>query len=311
MAVVEHRSRHMASEVHAIVNGEPNVVAEAGRLIEDRLGELERSWSRFLPGSDVSRLNTAAGEWIDADGDTMTLLVAMRLATELTGGAYDPTVLPALLAAGYTHSVVDSTAAPALPGGAATAPAPGLASLELDTLGGRARIGSGVAVDPGGVGKGLAADLVAGDLLAGGAVAALVSVGGDLRTVGSPPGDRWSIRVEHPDDPMTAITTLDIDTGGVATSTTRSRPLVVDGRKSHHVIDPRTGRPTDSDVISATVVAPTTWQAEALATAALVQGAAGAYAMLSAAGTPAVLLTVAGEQLRTPDLIEPDWEVAR
>lgn len=301
----------MASEVHVIVFGDLALVSEAGALVDTRLAELERSWSRFVAGSAISRLNLAGGDWVDVDTDTLILLTIMRQATDLTAGAYDPTVLPALIEAGYTRSVVDGREAPRLPAGPAASPAPGLGTLEIDAIGGRVRTGRFVAVDPGGLGKGLAADLMVAELLAAGATAALVGIGGDLRTAGDPPDGRWSIRVEHPDDPSTTITTFDLTAGGVATSTTRARPLQSDGQRSHHVIDPRSGRPALTDLVSTTVVASTAWQAEAYATAALVAGAADGYALLCAAGTPAVLVTSSGALISTPDLLESHLEHVR
>lgn len=301
----------MASEVHAIVFGDTRLVGAAAQLIDRRLARLERSWSRFVASSDVSRLNAGSGQWVEVDADTIALLDVMRVAAQRTGGLYDPTVLPALVAAGYTRSAVDGSAAPAVPGDPIAGPAPGVVAFEIDVMAGHARIAPGAAVDPGGLGKGLAADLVAGDLLRSGAAAALVGVGGDLRTVGAPPGGSWSIRVEHPDDPATAVTAFDLDDGGVATSTTRTRRRLVDRRWTHDVIDPRTGCPAATDLMSATVIAPTAWQAEAFATAALVAGAAGAYALLCESGMPGILVNAAGVRLLTPDLVDSEPGIAR
>ena len=98
------------------------------------------------------------------------------------------------------------------------------------------------------------------------------------------------------------------DLGGVATSTTTARRFTVDGRSNHHTIDPRTGRPATSDLVSATVVAPTAWEAETLATASLVEGLAGALELLAVAGAPGVLSTTTGACVLTPDLVATTLE---
>ena len=135
-------------------------------------------------------------------------------------------------------------------------------------------------LDPGGIGKGLAADLVVASLLAKGAEGVLVSLGGDLAAAGtSPTTDGWLVDIEDPLDTERVVRTVTISGGGVATSsTTIRRWSAPDGGIHHHVIDPRTGRPSTTDLAAVTVVAPCGWQAEAAATALLLSGTAGLIA---------------------------------
>jgi thiamine biosynthesis lipoprotein len=153
-----------------------------------------------------------------------------------------------------------------------------------------------VRVDPGAIGKGLAADLVVSELLARGALGALVDVGGDIRAAGrAPTPDGWVVAVEDPWDPAVEIARFAVADGGVATSSVVRQRWRVDGAPMHHVIDPRTGAPAGTDLASATVVAGEAWWAEALATAALVSGRERAVRLLGEARVSAVLVTAAGE----------------
>ncbi len=109
------------------------------------------------------------------------------------------------------------------------------------------RLPPGVHLDPGGIGKGLAADLVVGELLDRGAAGACVGIGGDVRVAGAPddrPG--WSISIADPIDARRELTRIDLDDGAVATSSTQRRTWWRGGMRLHHVVDPRTGLPADA-----------------------------------------------------------------
>lgn len=298
MAVVELRGRVMASELHVVA-----VDPEPGQL-DDALAELERLeglWSRFLPSSDIGRLNALTGGAAAVDDATMILVATMIEAWRATDGVFDPSVLPALVDAGYATSTVDASLHTVLGGGPQHTI--GLEDVELDPVLGMVRLPRGTALDPGGLGKGLAADLVVARMLAGGAIGALVSIGGDLSMAGVPPQrGGWNIVVEQPDRPGETLCQVMLDGGGVATSSTRSRRWWHGGREVHHLIDPRTGVPSTTDLASATVIAPTGWQAEAHATAALAGGLDHALAHFARHGLSGIVVGVDGRMVTTPDL---------
>ncbi len=251
-------------------HGSIGVVGADASLLElaaGRLAELEARWSRFIDDSELSRLNRALGCAQRVSRDTLDLFAAMQTAWVGTGGRFDPTVLAAVQAAGYDRSFEQLgplERAGATAGG--VAPAPGLATLRIDRD--RSSVVCDVAVDPGAIGKGLAADLVYAELRAAGAAGALLELGGDVRVGGvAPSSDGWVIAVEHtldPDGPP--LTRFRLQDGAIATSSTLLRRLP----GGHHVIDPSTGRPTTHQAAAATVVGGSCWWAEALATAVLV-----------------------------------------
>jgi thiamine biosynthesis lipoprotein len=261
----EIRCRVMGTTAHVLLHGTDLDAAEA---VSARLHDLERRWSRFRDESELSRLNGAAGRPSVVGVETADLIERSVWAWRRTGGLFDPTVLAAVRAAGYDRSfdeLAGRTTIAARPG----LPAPGAAAITVDRATGLVELPSGVGLDPGGIGKGLAADLCATAAVDAGADAALVSVGGDLRVAGTPPEHGWEVEIDHH---VVAPARLNLHQGALATSSTLRRRWSTDSGTAHHVIDPRTGRPTDGPVVAVSVVAGQAWWAEALATALLVAG---------------------------------------
>jgi thiamine biosynthesis lipoprotein len=290
--------RVMASAARVIlVDPAPGALDQAQR----RLDELEQHWSRFLANSDLSRLIRSPDVWTPVAPDTITLIESMQRGSSLTSGSYDPTMLHEIVAEGYVASIDDPNRLsivvdlPSLVGS--------VHDVGVDSENSMVRLPTGLGLDPGGIGKGLAADIVVAELLHAGTGGALVSVGGDLAAAGTPPApDGWLVNVEHPLDPTTTLTTLAVSAGGVATSSTRTRRWNRDGVSRHHVLDPVSGRSSTSDLAAVTVVASAGWLAEIHATAALVAGSAGAMAHLAAHGLSGIVTTLDGETSVTADL---------
>ncbi|MGZ4797546.1 MAG: FAD:protein FMN transferase, partial [Acidimicrobiia bacterium] len=154
---------------------------------------------------------------------------------------------------------------------------------------------AGAGFDPGGIGKGLAADLVAEELIGLGAAGVCVNVGGDLRVAGvSPgPGDAWLVAVR--DAPTDApVAHVAIATGAVAT-TSRSRRTwtTTDGVLRHHVVDPATGTSARTPVVHATAIASAAWQAEVLSKVAFLDRVAG-IELAESLGATAMVATADG-----------------
>jgi len=261
----------MGSAGHLVVVGGPEGLARTG---VEQLDRLESLWSRFRPSSEISRLNQAGGSPCLVSGPTRLLVEALLSAWELTGGRFDPTVGHALGQLGYDHSWPLLSPPIRLPH---AKPSVGPAGVSLDLDRGMVQLPRGISLDPGGLGKGLAADIVATELMGAGAEGVLVNVGGDLRVIGTAPkGDDWLIAVEHPDHPEDAahhLTHLALTGGGVATSTAARRHWSTrDGTPVHHLIDPATSLPATTTRRQVTVVAGCAWWAEALAKVAFLDG---------------------------------------
>lgn len=268
-----------------------------------RVAALEARWSRFLPDSDVTRLNGADGEPTRLHPETIDLLIDATLWWEVTDGLFDPTILAALEAAGYDRD--RRTGHGPIRAGS---PAAGLADIRIDAAGLLVQLPPGVRIDLGGIGKGRAVDLVAdehSDCTGG-----LVELGGDLRVWGRPPqGDPgWAIAVRDLRDGG-QLALLGLLDGAVATSSTLARRWQDGDATAHHLIDPRTGRPADGDIVSVTVVAGRAAAAEVLAKSALVAGSIdGATGLLERHGVAALVVPLAGPPAAVGGFTELCWE---
>jgi thiamine biosynthesis lipoprotein len=229
----------------------------------DRLHDLDERWSRFRPDSEVSRLNDRTGSPQRVSAETALLVGLAQEGWRRTSGRFDPTLLQALEAAGYTDRLPGD-------GPVTVRPPPDhdrqlCGRIALDRRAGTVCLPAGAGFDPGGIGKGLAADLVTADLAATGATGACVNVGGDLRVWGhGPHATQWRVAIPAWDDQVLAV-----GPSAVATSGTTRRAWTVAGQRLHHLIDPVTRRPAATRIATATVIAPAAWLAEVYALAAL------------------------------------------
>lgn len=264
--VTELRFAAMGTRVHLVgVGASEKMLTDARDAIDD----LERRWSRFRPDSEISSLNGSAGEAISVSHETYLLVQRGCQAWHLSDGAFDPTVLGAMVANGYDRPFDDLASVP-LAQHAPTGRTPGCSGIDLDDRRGTVRLPPGVGFDPGGIGKGLAADLVSARLMGAGAAGCLVSIGGDLVARGGHPAGAWTIVVDEPDLGFDGpVATVSFTDGALATSTTARRRWARAGAEHHHLVDPRTGRPHDSDVVLTTAVACEGWLAEATTKAAM------------------------------------------
>lgn len=269
----------MGSDVHLVlVGGSAEALAGAVRRIE----QLESRWSRFIPDSEVCALNYNAGRPVAVSSDTRLLVERAIAAWRLTGGTFDPTVLIDLVRAGYDRSFEQllGNQLDTCDGSHRNLSIDAPACTDIVVDGPAVTIPAGLGFDAGGIGKGLAADLVACELIGAGVAGVCVNIGGDLRVLGdSPCGDGWTLAIEHP-LAASPIALVGLVEGAVATSSVLRRVWNRDGKQRHHLIDPSTGEPSESDVALASVIAGEAWMAEVLAKAAVLRGRARAFDLL-------------------------------
>jgi thiamine biosynthesis lipoprotein len=278
----------MGTHAHVVVHARDPATARVlvGSALA-RLDRLEQRWSRFRDDSEISALNRADGRATSVSDDTRLLVDRSVEGWERTAGRFDPTVLAALLAAGYDrdfHAGLDRERPVRSP-----RPAPGCGDIRI--RGREVTLPAGVAIDPGGIGKGLAVDLVIDLLMTAGATGALVNVGGDLRVAGRPgPDASWSIELEHPRADLPPLGRLALTDRALASTWRTRRRWRAGGAEQHHVVDPRTGRPAWTGLAGVSVLAATTWWAEVLGTEAFVAGAAESVELARRRRTDAVLV---------------------
>lgn len=291
----EHHFRAMNTQVSAWMWLDKPVASTWLREVETFFQEIEAELSRFRDDSGLSRLNAAAGDGPQAVSGTLRTVLDLALAAARdSGGIFDPTVLPALRSAGYDRSfdTLVGTTRPAA--GTNPCASAGWQQVRLDRGRGTVELPAGVEIDLGGIAKGWTVDRAAEMLGAWGA--SLVDAGGDIRASAAPGGEPWPIALEDPFDNTHDLGVIRLVEGAVATSSIARRRWQRDGKTMHHLIDPRTGQPSDSDLVAVTVTAPATVEAEAAAKVALILGSRDGHAYLRARGLSGLLVGQDGRQ---------------
>ena len=289
------RFRGMGSDVDVEITG-----GSVGHLTlaRDRVAFLESCWSRFQAHSDISRLNDAQGAPITVNPATIVLLESMEVGYAATDGAFDPTLLEPLVSLGYSNSFTDSSMRTFVPHGAQSRGF--IRGLSVDVNGNTAQLPPGTMVDAGGIGKGLAADMVAEMLIDDGVLGAKVSVGGDVRVIGEGPVDGgWMVPVDDAFDPTRIAMEVPMLAGGLASTGRLRRPWITrDGREAHELLDPTTRSPLLTDYEApahATVLARSAMWAEVHATLVMVRGAVNTFHRLAADGLGARVVDGSGQ----------------
>lgn len=265
--------------------------------VEQLFRETEVRFSRFLPDSELGQLNRAAAP-ITVSAELLELLIRARDHAIETGGIFEPAVGAAMQAAGYDRSFavgeLDRDDA------ATTAPHASIGMLDIDEQHQRVARPPHVEIDFGGFLKGLTADRAAA--LAPGPV--MVDAGGDVVLAGAPANEPgWTVDIEDPRDAARTLGSLIVRDQAVATSAANRRTWRRGARVMHHLIDPRTSCPAQTDLIQATILAPTAERADIMAKVAFVLGSRDATRELERRGLGGVLVLHDGE-VRTVGPVE-------
>jgi FAD:protein FMN transferase len=265
----------MGTEIELLVQADE--ADEQLEAAEHEFHRLEALLSRFKPDSELSRLNELRS--LAAGPDLLEVVRRAIAAREATAGRFDPTVHDAVVRAGYDRTFDELPVDGPAPFGGARC------GGDVSVVGRRIELGDGIRLDLGGIGKGYAAENAATILATAGPC--LVNAGGDVAARGG----SWPIGVQT----ATGELTLELDSGGLATSGRDRRQWRRDGKLLHHLIDPATGSPAVGDLVRATVVAPDAVLAEVWAKALFLAGSRAATAEADENGIPCVLVTDYGE----------------
>lgn len=286
METLKRSFKAMGTRVELIASpdSDPGEVLRAAEGVEEIFEVEEQRFSRFRTTSELSLVNSRAGSgWIPVS-ETFMRVTRMALdAARATGGLFDPTILPALKAAGYDRDYLEILAAAEREQDDLE-----LASLQRDLRdlmvkdvtvcglwpqielrGGEIRLPSGAELDFGGIAKGWTVDKAAETLTS--LPWAIVDAGGDLRLVGVTPEGGLDIGIEDPDARGVEALRVRLESGGLATTSVTVRTW---GQGMHHVIDPRTSLSSATGVLQATVWGDTCAQAEVWSKAAALTGPA-------------------------------------
>lgn len=231
----------------------------------------EKIFSRFRLDSELSRVNSGAGAPFQVSPEFAEVLELALTAEQQSDGLVTPMLLDALLEAGYNRSfelLAPKWDQPELD------PCPlqhGLSPFEWEPTTRMLSLPPGVHLDFGGIVKGWAADQTVDRLKSYGPV--LMDAAGDIAVSGRRSnGEGWQVGVADPFHPPDNLELLKLDACGVATSGKDRRRWQQNGNWRHHIIDPRTNLPAETGVLTSTVIAPTSIQAEWSAKTSLLLG---------------------------------------
>jgi FAD:protein FMN transferase len=252
--------------------GTPGALRAAQAAL-DLIDELEAQMSAYQPDSEISEINRLAAERpVSVERRLFSLLEQSARLTEDTRGAFDITAGPLIKTWGFYSR---TQRIPSAAERAESLKRVGMSNVSLDPAAQTIRyLRSGVEINLGSIGKGYALDRAAELLRENGIRSALLHGGhSSVYALGTPPGDDrgWPVGICHPWDPGQRLSVVRLRSSALGTSAATFQHLEYEGRKLGHIIDPRTGWPAEG-IASASVVAPTASEADALATAFFILG---------------------------------------
>ncbi|KAA3663247.1 MAG: FAD:protein FMN transferase [Chloroflexi bacterium] len=297
----QHSFRAMGSEINLwLETFQPTIAQAAFEQVESLLAENEQVLSRFRSDSELSELNAQTGRWQQVSPLLWdVLLVALGMAA-VTNGRFDPTILHALESVGYVMSFELLETAVSHPT-FLTSTSINWTHVQLDAKQQAVWLPPGVGLDFGGIAKGYTAQQAV-DLL-NGVGPCLVDAGGDLVAGAAPTGYLgWPVSIASPWMLSDDLFQLWLADGAMATSGIDYRRWERNGRLAHHIIDPATNQPADTDLLTVTILADNVQEAEVWATAVLVAGQQDGIDMLLNSELAGLLITQSGNMLATPQM---------
>lgn len=280
-----------------------NETPEAARQLDQVPGWFEtweQSLSRFRADSELNRINAVSGLGMEVSSTMRSALAAALAAARWSDGLVVPNILKSLERAGYdrTFEALPTPCNDRLFSFPVTGwdldnedAANAWRAIQLDEQRSMVHIPDGMKLDLGGSAKGWAADQAMRRLEKWGPV--LVDAGGDIAISGpTVNGNLWVVGVSDPLRMQEELAQLSLPRCGVATSGIDYRRWMKDGQWKHHIIDPRTGAPAVTDLISVTVVAPDVLMAETAAKVAMILGSFAGQAWIEKDPALAALLVL-------------------
>ncbi len=291
--------RAMGCDMLAVLDSDESSAASVLDAVPGWFAAWEQRFSRFRADSELTRLNQRAGRPVTVSDDLWQVLQLALHAAQWSGGLVTPALLEALEVAGYDRTF-DALTARDAPQRVSTATRPpnlaSIAAIAADPHTRTVQLPPGLRLDLGGIVKGWAAAQAAQRLAEYAPV--LVDAGGDI-AISAPQrdGSPWPIGVADPCYPEQQLALLLLGQGGVATSGRDYRRWQQGNAWQHHIIDPRTRKPAQTDLLSVTIVAGNVVHAEVAAKVVMILGSGEGLAWLEAQPDMEGLLI--GEDSRT------------
>ena len=265
---MQSESTFFAMDTYMSVTAYGENAESALNQAEDRVAELEKLWAVTDENSEIYLINHNNGKSVDISQETADLIEFSLDVSEMTDGALDCTIYPLLTAWGFTTSdyhIPDEEQLNVLLENTGYEKV----CLEEQTI----TVPKNMQLDLGAVGKGYTGDIITEILKENGITSALLDLGGNIQTIGTKSdGSDWKVGLRSPFDDNT-FATLEVSDCAVITSGGYERYFIGDdGRTYWHIIDPKTGRPANSGLLSVTIVGKEGKLCDALSTALFVMG---------------------------------------
>jgi len=276
---------------------------KAREAIEAGFGEIQKLdtlLNNFEPDSEISAISKKAGiKAVHVSKETLDLMQKTMGISEVTGGAFDPTIGPVYKLWKFSGRPAN----PSMPHQDAiknTLKLVDFKKIKIDVTGSEIYLQEkDMELDLGGIAKGYAADSAVEAIRAKGVRAALVAIAGDIRGYGlSTTGNPWKVGIQNPrpEDPDSErpwediFATLYLKDSAISTAGDYQRFFIKDGKRYHHIIDPKTGYPAESGLISVSVISPEGYISDGIDTSILILGAEKGMKLLESMGIDAVLV---------------------
>lgn len=290
--------RAMGCQMLAIVEQDSEDVPDVLARVPEWFEEWEQALSRFRHDSELSKLNRTVDQFVPVSQILWDVFQASLQADRTTDGLVTPTVLEAIEMAGYDRPFDDlSTRTNYFSGQDVTnlwSEVHPLSMVLYDEISRSICLPQDIRLDFGGIAKGWAAYQTAQRLKVSGP--ALMNAGGDIAISGPrQDGNSWPVGISNPYEPDKDLVILHVQDRGVATSGKDRRRWMQGTVLNHHIIDPRTGQSALTDILTATVIAPTTMEAEAAAKTTFLLGSDAGLDWLTNVGLAGVLVLDNGQ----------------
>ncbi|HYF81749.1 MAG TPA: FAD:protein FMN transferase [Clostridia bacterium] len=265
---------------------------EALRAVRDEAVRLEELLSRFIPVSEISRVNMSAGIKCERlSGDTYEVLSRAVEFSRCCHGVFDVTIGPLV---SLWNNSKETCKPPEDSSIRQVLPLVDYTDLLLDPYKKTAELQKpGQSIDLGGIGKGLAGDKFLEVFKKYGVSSAYTNIGGNVVALGTKPdGSPWRVGIQHPRQESSLIGLVSVADKAVVTSGDYQRYFIdSNGKRYHHILDPSTGYPAESGLVSVTIVADNSMAADALSTILFIAGMKKGLELLkSFPGTEAILI---------------------
>ncbi|MDP4094146.1 MAG: FAD:protein FMN transferase [Bacillota bacterium] len=288
---VEQQGFYMGTIISERVSGH-NAKKAADQAMEE-IKRLEGLMTINANDSEIDKLNAAAGKNpVKLSKESMYVLKTALKYAGLSNGAFDVTVGPLVKTWGV---FTDHPRVPAQNEINNLLKLVNYRDVQIDQTNGTAALRNpGQIVDLGGIAKGYAGDAVIDIYKKNGIKSAYIDLGGNVVVLGSKPdGSPWRVGIQNPRAPTGKyIGILNVTNKAVVTSGDYERYFEMDGKRYHHILDPHTGYPSNSGLISTTIITDSSTEADALSTATFVLGLEkGKKLVESLKGVEAVFIT--------------------